>query len=264
MKLSILISAYNRPAMLSRLLDSIDRQTDSRFQVLIADDNSSNPEVGILAKAFIKRRSGGYVKSRISEEERVKSCRYSATLNVMLPYADGDIVVYLADDHEIAESNLIRYVLDFFEKNPEVGAGYVGLAYRLADYKSGKIVTVDDLETILEAKLLARMRQSFQERAVILREYPECIGYGGILKHVFAVIDCAQFFHRREYAVYWDEDPKQWMGADALAMEQICIMTGGVHPIGDPTKDTWMYSNLNEGSLTVQGSAEGSIKVLCS
>lgn len=235
-------------------------QTDKRYKVFIADDNTPGAAVDDLVKDFAQTHPVVYSKSNITDTERPRSCRYSAAINILMRHVDTDIVMYSADDQEIASPNLVGRLIEFYEQNPQVGAGYVGMAYRLADFRTGEILTSDSLAA--EAKILSQRFDSFRNQGVIFRSYPDWVGYGGKLNRVFAVIDSCQFSHRRKNTVMWDEDPRQWMGADAVAMQQICHAVDGVYPIGDPNAEILMYSNLNESSLTVQGSAEKSIEIL--
>lgn len=43
-KVSILLTAYNRPEMLKKAVDSVESQTYKDYELIILDDNSYNPK----------------------------------------------------------------------------------------------------------------------------------------------------------------------------------------------------------------------------
>lgn len=241
MRLSLICPAYNRPALLRRLLDSLKRQSGD-FEIAILNDNSPNPEVERVAMEYLSdyQVSGFYRKSNVSNGDRLKLTRPAVCVNEMYPLLMGDIVGYTCDDHEYVDG-AIESALRFFGENPRVNCGYIGCVYRFVDFRTGELVDIPPMA----------------------RYHPTWMNYGGVLHAVFTLLDSCQFFHRYEYGVEWDTHPSKWLGTDAHAMEEILVRSGGCcYPINHPENTAMVISNLNEASLTVTQSPERSVEIL--
>lgn len=264
MMLSITVCAYNRPKLLERCLNSIARQSDNRWQIFITNDNSPNPEVERVGISFVKQYGGGYANSNISDEERLKHCRSAVCINAMMQYLEGDIWWHIADDMELAHARAVGNVLDFFESNPQVRMGYMGIGYRLADWRTGEPIDASTVRNTF-LKLFPgtdqEIKSDFTKNNLVIRQYPDWVNYGKELSMAFSILDGGQFAYRRECAMPFVEDSSVWMGEDAQHTEDMCRRYGLIYPILDPLRDIQIISNLNEASLTVQGSPEKSIAV---
>ena len=264
MKISYSIVAYNRPKLLERALDSLAMQDSRNWTVSIANDNSSDPLVEELAVQFLKAYGGVYWNSRVKDEERLETCRPSVCMNALLPHMEGEIWAHLSDDAELARPTVVSEILEYFETHPEVKAGYVGVGYRLVDYKTGYVFPPEQITELIRKagfSMELAMARGFTEKSVIIRQYPETINYGGVLDKTFAILECVQMCYRKELGVLFPIEKKFWMGEDAFVSQRICDEAGGFYPIGNPRGDIMVVSNLNEASLTIQGSPEKAVAV---
>jgi hypothetical protein len=258
MKVSIIVPAWNRPAMLKRLFDSLEAQTDTRWEIAVGNDNSSNPQVHELAYAFCRKHNGFYAQSDVKDEDRAKTVRAAELSNFLTPYTTGEILHHCADDEEFADPKAVGLILQFFEGNADKYAGYVGIGYRMADWQSGHIYSTEEVEAQFKA-LGWTAKTVLTPEGIVDRRLQDWIPYGEKLKRVFAILDSAQSFYRRELFPGFPTDPEYWMGADAHLLQIVSDWAGGFYPIADPLHRILKYSNLNEGSLTIQGSAEKAI-----
>ena len=53
MLISVIVSTYNRPDALNLVLQSLNQQTDTNFEIIVADDGSRD-ETRVLVESFQK------------------------------------------------------------------------------------------------------------------------------------------------------------------------------------------------------------------
>jgi len=96
---SIIVTSYNQPIFLDRAITSAINQTYENTEVIIADDNSPNPEVYNVIKKYLNNPKIKYFNSDISDEERLLTTRYATQINTAVrDYSNGEYISYLADD----------------------------------------------------------------------------------------------------------------------------------------------------------------------
>lgn len=86
---SILLTTFNRPALLKQSLDSILRQTYGDFEILLIDNGSSPPAVEALA---------GISDSRIRFFRNPQNARDAYQFEALCDQVSGSYVLFLADD----------------------------------------------------------------------------------------------------------------------------------------------------------------------
>jgi len=91
MDLTLVITTYNRSAVLRRLLHDLERQTDPEFQVVVAIDGSTDDTVDVLNR-ITPRYDLKWVDTRCS------GYGLAIARNRGILAADGDAVVILDDD----------------------------------------------------------------------------------------------------------------------------------------------------------------------
>lgn len=96
--ISCLLTSYNRPAMLAEAIGSVMAQTFTDWELIILDDNSSDPGVAGVIAGYWHHRQVAVVKSSVSDAERLLATRYAAMINVGLAMARGRYITYLTDD----------------------------------------------------------------------------------------------------------------------------------------------------------------------
>jgi len=98
-KVSVVLTSYNNPKYLRRAIDSVLNQTYNNYELIIADDNSSNTEVSNILKEYENIPNVIIFNSEIKEEDRLKTARYATQINTAVrQYSSGEYLMYLADD----------------------------------------------------------------------------------------------------------------------------------------------------------------------
>lgn len=116
-KVSVVIPTHNRANLLGRAVRSVLGQTFSDFEVLVADDASSE-ETGAMLRAI------GDPRIRHLRHDRNRGV--SAARNTGLTNATGELIAFLDDDDEWLPEKLRIQVSRFEELGESVGLVYSG------------------------------------------------------------------------------------------------------------------------------------------
>lgn len=120
-KVSVVLTSYNNPLFLRRAIDSVLNQTYSNFELIIADDNSSDPDVLNILEEYKDHEKVIFFNSNIQEEDRLKTARYATQINTAVTkYSSGNYICYLADDDYFYPKMLEKMVEDIVEYNHDV------------------------------------------------------------------------------------------------------------------------------------------------
>lgn len=134
LKLSVIISTYNMPEWLEKVLHGYENQHFKSFELLIADDGSS-AETGLLIDDFKKRT---LTLARVWHPDR--GFRKSEILNKAIAKAQSDYLVF-SDGDCIPRSDFLRVHYENRRKNHLVSGGYFKLPLRLS-----KSISKTDIE----------------------------------------------------------------------------------------------------------------------
>ena len=98
-KVSVILTSYNKPTFLAKAIQSVLSQTYDNYELIIADDNSSDPEVFRVIKSFSENIKVKWFNSFIKDENRLETARYATQINTAVrEYSEGKYICYLADD----------------------------------------------------------------------------------------------------------------------------------------------------------------------
>ena len=98
-KVSVILTSYNKPDYLEMAIQSVLNQTYNNFELIIADDNSSNIEVFEVISRHQNTTNVKFYKSNVLDVDRLKTARYATQINhAAKHYATGKYICYLADD----------------------------------------------------------------------------------------------------------------------------------------------------------------------
>ncbi len=111
MKLSLILSTYNRPDALSFALAALLNQSDKDFELVIADDGS-----GLETQQVIQDFQKKFFYPIIHAWQPDKGFRLSASRNNAIRHSSGDYLVFLDGDC-LARSNFIQNHKLLAEKN---------------------------------------------------------------------------------------------------------------------------------------------------
>jgi len=186
-KASIIITSYNQPVYLKQCMDSCINQVYENIEIIVADDNSSKPEVWDVINSYSDPRIISF-NSFIKEEDRLKTARYATQINTAVTrYSSGKYLFYLPDD-DLFYPDKVRMHIDHAERNGydvvygaqdfiDVDGNVAGTRYDGTGERSGRVL--DDGHGVLDHGQVMTTRKAYDDA-------------GG-----------------------WDDSPGTWGGADA-------------------------------------------------
>ncbi len=132
MKISAIISTYNRARFLPGLFDSLKNQTlpADEYEVIIINNNSAD-ETEQLSREFMNNSKGIKVRYFIETSQGLSYAR-----NRGIKEAGYELVTFIDDDALPAQDFLEKTVL-FFNKHPEAGAAGGKILLQFMDRKPG-------------------------------------------------------------------------------------------------------------------------------
>jgi glycosyltransferase involved in cell wall biosynthesis len=106
-------------------VSSVLNQTTRDFEIIICDDNSSDPDVLRILEIFSENDSHiRVVNSNVEEKNRYVAARYAVMINHAINHmAEGEYISYLPDDDVYYPDKLERGI-KLFEDNPDYKAIY--------------------------------------------------------------------------------------------------------------------------------------------
>ncbi len=107
MKISVIITTFNRPKLLQRALSSVLKQTLKPFEVIVVDDGSKDRLKTLEGIKYIYKQNGGISSAR----------------NLGIKKAKGNWVAFLDDDDEWDETKLEKQVT-FHKTHPNILCSY--------------------------------------------------------------------------------------------------------------------------------------------
>jgi glycosyltransferase involved in cell wall biosynthesis len=198
MKVTCILTSYNRPRMVRDALKSIADQTHKDYELLVYDDSTVfdiKPVVAAFPLTEVR-----VFHNDLSAAERRAKCRLGVNCNAGLGQAKGDLVCFLCDD-DFYWPGWFEAAVRFFTVNPDKEAGF------------GKL------------KFIASAQMVFPKAAHgIWREEPVAKPHG--------VLDHNQVIHRRFIPPYrWPEDFKYSIAPDGIYFSTIASSGRVFHPI---------------------------------
>lgn len=198
---SVLLTTYNRPAMLEEAVQSVLAQTHADYELLILDDNSSLPEQQALIAGYWNDPRIRVYKDNVAPEHRRDRVRYAVLINAGLQLARGEYITYLCDDDLFLPDRLAVMAARLDEGDCQVVYG----EQRMEDYLGA-------------------------ERGIRFEG-------GGILEDAYGV-DHSSVMHTRSVSVAaggWDDNPDRWNDADAAFWGRLTAAGHRFHPVGQIT-----------------------------
>lgn len=115
-KVSIVLPVYNGEENVGKAIESILKQEDVLFELIVVNDCSTDRTREIIEK---------YAR----EDERIKiinnekNMKLPSSLNIGFEYATGEYWTWTSDDN-ILKSNMLKRLVSYLEKDEEVGMVY--------------------------------------------------------------------------------------------------------------------------------------------
>lgn len=191
MKVSCIISSYNRPRWLRQSIRSIVEQSHKDYQIVVIDESTMFDIYEVLKEFDLSECV--VRKHVVTQEQRSRQNRLSINLNVGLALADGDLICFLADD-DYYYPTWFEKAAAFFSEFPEVQAAY------------GKLVYSDSPEMVFtESPAQCNLRF-----------------FKGPLQDPFNRLDHNQAIHRKfDPPFQWPEDMGALGGPDAFYFREV-------------------------------------------
>jgi len=135
-KVTVIISTYNRANMLAEALDSVLKQSFKDFEVIVADDASTDATPETLEKYYEQFTKRGISFKAI---RLVENSGYQCVPKNMAIYAArGDYIAYLDDDNLWHPDHLVKLYQPFIE-NLELDLTYCWRKYEMMGHKGLEI-----------------------------------------------------------------------------------------------------------------------------
>jgi glycosyltransferase involved in cell wall biosynthesis len=125
-KVSIVISTYNHPIWLQKVLWSYELQSEKNFEIIIADDGSTS-ETKLVIDEFIKNST--LQISHVWQEDN--GFRKTKILNKAILQANADYLIF-SDGDCIARQDFVAKHLMLRKKNRFLSAGYIKLSKEIS------------------------------------------------------------------------------------------------------------------------------------
>lgn len=197
MKISCILTSYNRPTLVRDALWSVANQTHKDYELFVMDD-SSLMDIGPIVRDF-KFTEVHVHHEDVTAKERASVNRLSVNINRALAKAKGDLVCFLADDDYYFPEWFER-ANAHFEKHPDHSVGFGILKY------------------------------SYQ-REIDLRDGGEIRFWDQVIIAPFGQLDHNQVMHRRFDPPYkWNEGIGTAMNPDAWYWNDV-VRAHPFHPI---------------------------------
>ena len=211
MHVTVLLTSFNRPAMLRRAVESVMTQTYRDWDLVVLDDGSADQRaIGWIVPYLTGTPGSRLVCFRPTEEERRASVRYAELINWGAAHSEGEALTFLTDDDWFLPTRLERMVarLSAADRPPVVYG-----AQRLWDLDGG----------------------------VRLPHDPPLRRTNGVLADAFHRVDHNSVMVRRdafEEVGGFPTDPSLWRDADAHFWRRLTAAGHLFHPVDDTQEPT--------------------------
>lgn len=111
MKVSVIITTYERPSLLKRAIQSVLNQDFTAFELIIVDDGSRTYDMAELVAPLRDPRMFFFLNGTNQGSAR--------SLNVGLSFAQGEYIAILDDDDYWSDSQKLSKQVRFLEEHPE-------------------------------------------------------------------------------------------------------------------------------------------------
>jgi glycosyltransferase involved in cell wall biosynthesis len=110
-KISVLIPNYNYARFLPEAIDSVLQQDLEDFELVIADNASTDGSAAVIARYAAADR-------RIRSQVHPTNLGMAENFNWCLSHARGEFIKFLLSDDKLASRRTLRVLADLFEKHP--------------------------------------------------------------------------------------------------------------------------------------------------
>src|SRR5262245_3174287 len=120
-RVSVVVSHYDRQALLVEALGSIASQTFRDFEVIVVNDHGADSRA--LVEDFASQMTGASAPIPIRYDYRPANAGVAATRNRGVALATGELIAYL-DDDDLWRSDLLEQMVVMLDARADCGLGY--------------------------------------------------------------------------------------------------------------------------------------------
>lgn len=204
-KVSIITTVYSHPEYLNECIDSVLNQTLTDWELILLEDNSSDPRVKQIMESYTDPRIIKHYENT-SDAERYRTARYATLINIgVSKYSTGKYITYLVDD-DFYYPDRLKTLVDFMEEYPMVNVAYHPL---------------DNIDMLGNRGDIRGVKGLLDGRS----PDTQAMNY----------VDHNQVIHKRELFFEvggWDDSPNVWGGADAYFWKKLTDSGHIFFPVG--------------------------------
>jgi glycosyltransferase involved in cell wall biosynthesis len=120
-RVSVVVSHYDRQALLLEALDSIASQTYRDFEVIVVNDHGADSRA--IVEAFAERAAAGPRPFPVRYDHRPANAGVAATRNRGVALARGELIAYL-DDDDLWHPHGLAGLVGLLDARPDAGLAY--------------------------------------------------------------------------------------------------------------------------------------------
>lgn len=202
-RVSVLLTSYNRPAMLAEAVESVLAQTYPHWELLVLDDNSSDPDVPQVLARYWNQPGVRIIKSDVAPADRRATARYATMINLGLQIATGEYITYLCDD-------------DLYKP-------------RRLELMAAKLAEGHDV-VYGSQEMLTQAGDGWQQTGIRPAGAP--------LTRASCIVDHSSVMHTAaagQIVGGWDDSPANWRMADAMFWDRLTGAGYVFHPVPEVT-----------------------------
>jgi len=166
---SVVLPTYKRSELLARSIDSVLKQTYSKWELLIVDDNDPGSSYRESTERFMKRYAG---EPRIRYLKHDRNRGGSAARNTGIREALGELVAFLDDDDEWHPEKLGLQVQALQEAGPQTALVYTGFTMVVPEKNEVRDLLAShgrhDLPSLLERNTIGTTSTVMARRSALL------------------------------------------------------------------------------------------------
>ncbi|MFX3617797.1 MAG: glycosyltransferase family A protein [Sporolactobacillus sp.] len=190
-KVSIILTSYNKADYIARTLESMMNQSEKNFELFIMDDHSDQPTMDAIAPYLQDPRVFFYQSRVQSISERTEKTRYAVLINQAIPLTRGEYITYATDDN-VYEPDRLKKMSAELDRHPEKSIVYSG----------SETYYLDEAEKVM--RTMARPAKKVQWMAPCAIDHCSVMHRRSILEKI-----------KQAFGSYWDEDPGYYRTGDA-------------------------------------------------
>ncbi len=212
-KVSIIMTSYNKPMFVDRVLEAVLKQTMPDFELLLMDDNSDYPTVRLLEEYAARDSRIRLFRHQTTFEERLATARYATLINQALEMATGEYITYLSDDN-FPRPRKLEVLAGYLDRHTHINIVYGAQLNHVLDENLNKVA-----EFLLRADEVVEIAPGRIDHCSVMHRKSVC----DVLKS--------------KYGFCWDDSLAAYGAADGNFWTRLHWQGWKFHPVGEVLDD---------------------------